>query len=264
MPKKNAWRGIISKDIKIYSIGPWGSPNKKSYTLKPGHIAEAVVKPQLRINSLPSVSARSVLARLGVDVGIVQSDLPQVLQDLKAPERVMVVHDGKIPVKLRKGNRIHRYFFPQKAEFLGYNEIFDLKKSRKLVFGNDFRIFKNGLAEIKTRPVVYEIDPKKINLIAKKNWLSGSKKKKLMGHFRKTNKPVRTKFGEIVFTETEYVKLPKNVGLILQNTSGGKSVHTQSVLVDPGFKGKIFLELLGLSHGKGPDIIQGWFFKPKN
>ncbi|MEK6958814.1 MAG: hypothetical protein AABW59_02085 [archaeon] len=265
MRGKRGWKSIVSKDIKIHSIGPWGGKQKSSHTLLPGQIAQAVVRPQLDLhrNHIPDISTRSVVARHGVEVGFYASQVNDILATGKTPSTVMMIHHGEIPLRLRRGNRTHRVYFPQLVEPLRVPEIMRLRKSGELVLGKDFQVNDNGLVEIKVHPVVYEPKKQRLGQIHKTNWVSGSKRKQFMENFERKKKSVKTKFGRVVLTETKYVKLPKDVGLFFLKTTDGTSVHIKSLLIDPGFEGPIVLEIFGSKEGKRPDNILAWLVRPR-
>lgn len=267
MRGKKGWAGVISPDIRIHSIGQWGKPQKQSHTLKPGELAVAKVYPKIKLPTgqgfIPDISTRSIVARHGVDVSFHQGQIPEILQTRETPDEVRIHHKGIIPLKLRRGNRLHRVYMPLLPS-VPRAEIMKLKKSGALVFGNDFIFRPNGLVEIKIQPVVYDLktNPK---IVAKTNWVSGSKRKEFMKHFKRAKKTFKTKSGAVVLTETKFVKLPKDVGLYLQSTVEDRptSVHIKSLLIDPGFEGPIVLELFGLQKGKMPDRVLGWFVRPR-
>jgi deoxycytidine triphosphate deaminase len=264
MRNKSGWQAIISKDIRIHSIGPFGGKLKSAHTLKPGEYAVATVKerPNLHFGRIPVISTRSVVARHGVQVGFNQEHINEILATGKAPESVNILHNGKIPLKLRRGNRTHRIVFNSMVAPLRGNEISRLRKSGELVLGSDFKVHPQGLVEITVQPVTYELtsDPK---VVSRKNWVSGSKRKEFMKHFARKKKPVRVSHGGIVLSETKYVKLPKDVGLILENTTDGNSIHINSFLIDPGFEGPIVLELFGFKKDSKPDKILAWLVRPR-
>ena len=268
MRARKGWQRIISPDLRIQSITPFGGREKSRHTLRPGELATARLHRQFSIPDrqgqlpLPLTSTRSILARLGIEVHNSQGSLPEIFASGKTPKEVALIHNGKIPVRLRRGNRITRMYFPQLTKPLRLNEINALKKSGKLVLGKDCKIHPNGLVEIWVIPVVYEIPPEAKKLLAKENWLTGSKREKLMALLRKVEKPVKIHAGQIVLTETLPVKLPKNVAMFLQRTTDGSSVHIQSHLIDPGFKGPIAMELLGFHEKKSrPDTVLAWLCK---
>ncbi len=266
MRGKSGWSGVISGDVRITSVGRYGGKLGKSLTLKPGQLAVATVKPKidLHMGHIPGISTRSIIARHGVEVGFAQSQLEKIIRTGESPNEVFIRHSGAIPIRLRAGNRTHRVYYPQLVSALRVDEIKRLRKSGDLVLGNDVKVHSNGLVEIRIHPIVYELPKSKVSSVAKKNWVSGSKRKQFMDHFDKKEKKVRTKFGEVVLTETKYVKLPKDVGLFFMNTTDGKSVHIRSLLIDPGFEGPIVMELFGLTEGKCPDTVLAWLVRPRN
>ena len=264
MRGKRGWPGIVSGDIRIQSIGPFGGHLKKSHTLHPGESAEATVRPALNLHfgPLPGISTRSVIARHGVEVAFTESQIAEIRCTGRTPEKVFIRHSGEIPIRLRRGNRTHRVYYPQLISPLRSSEIRRLRASGELVFGNDFQLHSNGLVEIKVHPVVYEVDPSKVKSILKQNWVSGSKRAQFMKNFSRKRKGVRTKFGRVVLTETKYVKLPKDVGLFFQSTTDGTSAHIRSLFIDPGFEGPIVMEIFGLKEGAVPDKVLAWFARP--
>ncbi|MDO8647789.1 MAG: hypothetical protein Q7R70_05255 [Candidatus Diapherotrites archaeon] len=266
MRARKGWQRIISPDLRIKSITPWGSgKEKKSHTLMPGELATAKLHRQFTLpdrqgqSPLPLTSTRSILARLGVEVHNSQGRIPETLMQGKTPSEVMLLHHGEVPVKMRRGNRITRMYFPQLTKPLRHAEIQKMRKSGELVLGKDCKVHSNGLVEIRVIPVVYEIPPDAKKLLAKENWLTGSKRNAFMQLLKRVKKPVRIHSNHIILTETLPVKLPKDVAMFFQRTTDGSSVHIQSHLIDPGFKGPIAMELLGFHEKKSrPDTVLAW------
>ena len=264
MRGKKGWKRIVSPDIKIHLIGEQGKPIKKSHILLPGSWSEAVVKPRLEIHPghIPQVSTRSVLARLGLDVGHHQAQTLEILQTAKTPNTVVIVNHGKFSVRLRRGERIHRVYFPQLIKPLRKQEIQKLVNSGEMILGNGHKIDSNGLVELKIQPAVYEFDEKHRKLIEKENWATGSKRKKLMQHTTRKEKKVKTRFGEVILTETFPVKLPNDVAMFLQSATEGISFQIHSLIIDPGYGNPhpipIVLEIMGLKQNVVPEKIFAW------
>lgn len=261
---------IISRDLKIAGITPLsGDREKAKHTLKPREFASIRVHRQHSIPLVngqmptPHVSTRSVAARLGIEALTSTAHVQRMFQEGKTPERFILRNSGKIPVQVRKGNRIARVYFPQLAKPLSSSETQRMRKSGELVLGRDCKVLPSGMIEIRTRSVVYELKKGAEIEIAKGNWLSGSKRKELMRHFRKVRKPLKTSKYYIVLSETLPVKLPKNVAMFFMNSTDGTSHHIQSHLIDPGFEGPIVLEIRGIAEGKKPDNIIAWLAKVK-
>jgi deoxycytidine triphosphate deaminase len=265
MRHKRGWAAIISPDVRIKSIGPWGGKLKQSHTLKPGELAVATVQQSFKTHPghIPDISTRSVVARHGVDVSFSQGQVKEILTKSRTPRKVTLLHSGGIPLKLRRGNRLHRVYFPQLCETVPLGEVRRLRKSGGLVLGKDMKLLPSGMIEIKIRPVVYKIDPKKHPHVHKQNWVSGSKRHTFMGHFKKVHQDERTTFRRIFLTETEPVKFPKGIGMTFLNTTDGNSVHIKSLFIDPGFEGPIVMEILGLRSGKKPDTVIARLVRPR-
>jgi deoxycytidine triphosphate deaminase len=265
MRLRKGWKRIVSPDLKVESIGIFGGKLKSSHLVLPGQFVEATVKPRLSLHPghIPDISTRSIIARHGVQVGFNQSHINEILAEGKLPRTVNLLHMGSIPLRLRRGNRIGRVYYPQMISPLRGQEISKLKSLGKLSFGKDFRVFPNGRVEIRVQPVVHELksNPKEV---VKTNWVSGSKRKEFMKHFERKKKDVKVKLGGVVLTETLPVKLPKDVGLFLQSSTGGNSIHIRSLLIDPGYEGPIVLELMGVKEGARPDKILAYFVRPSS
>ncbi|MFH0970573.1 MAG: hypothetical protein V1776_03885 [Candidatus Diapherotrites archaeon] len=209
MTRGKGWKGIVSGDIRIHSIGPLGRPTKSRHVLKPGASAHAMVKehPLGHRGMIPQISARSILARLGVQVHFSQEQIRELVSgDL--PRQVTLSHSGHIPIQIRRGNRTHRVYYPNHSLSVGKKEARILLKRGDLVLGNDFKWLPSGMLELTPHAVVYEIPRSDIATLSKINWATGSKRKVLMQYLQRKKKPLRTDLGRIVLTECKYVKLP--------------------------------------------------------
>ncbi|KHO55805.1 MAG: hypothetical protein QT12_C0001G0006 [archaeon GW2011_AR21] len=254
---------MISPDLRISRIRSLATGRvARRHTLKPGQLVELELNRQFDIPvhssgylPIPQISARSIAARLGVQAGVGQHSLAEIYGSGKTPKRILLTHFGTVPLRLSQGNRIGRFYFQQLATPLKQSEIKGMMKRGELRLGKDCKIHPSGIVEIKTHKVVYEVPDELVGKIARKNWLSGSGRDKLMGMLRKVEKPVKTSARHIVLTETLPVKLPENVAMFFQGTTDGTSFHISSHLIDPGFKGPIVMELQGLVQGKKPDNV---------
>lgn len=256
MRRQKGWGKVISPDIRVRHLIVDGK-EKSRHLLKPGQWIQAETTPSIigHENHMPQISARSVLARHGVEFDFDQGQMREILSG-KLPTRVNVRHSGEIPVRLREGNRTHRVYYHQVPLSMRPEEVRARMHAGDLQLGKDFKILKSGMLELTVPPIRWEVDPKDIPSISKKNWASGSKRKAFMEHFRRREKRVRVRNGVIVLTETLPVKLPKDIGLLLQGSTDGKSRHIHSLFIDPGFTGPIVLELLGINGGgKAPEKI---------
>ena len=121
--------------------------------------------------------------------------------------------------------------------------------------GKDCRILPNGIIEISTHQVTYEIPEKAKKHLSKLNWLAGSKRKKFTEFLRKEKKYPRTNIAKIVLTETFQIRLPKNVAMFFISSSDGGSSHLHSTLIDPGFQGPIVMEIKGYVQNRKPDMV---------
>jgi deoxycytidine triphosphate deaminase len=262
MRNAKGWKRVISPDIHVTVIGPRGGPLRERHLLLPGHVAEARVHPIIKGHpgTIPQITTRSILARLGVEVHYSAEQMPELLSGVP-PSRVLLTHSGEIPVRLRRGNRTHRIYYPTQTIPVRKSEMDTMRQNGTLVLGKDFRVYPNGFMEIAIQPTMYELDPAKISKIARQNWISESKRKALMKHFKKVGKEIRTRRGQIVLTETLPVKLPKDTALFLQSTTDGRSYHIHSLVIDPGFEGPIVLELFGIQGGVKPEKVRAWLMK---
>ncbi len=263
MRQKRGWKSIVSGDIRIHTVGPLGRPGKSRHILRPGQTARAEVQehPIGHEGMIPQISARSILARLGVQVHFHQGQMHELTSG-NLPREVILTHSGHIPVQLRRGNRTHRVYYPNHSLPVRREEARILQERGDLVLGNDFKWLPSGMLELTPHATVYEVPSKDIAELAKINWATGSKRKLLMTHLQRKRKPLRTQFGKIVLTECKYVKLPKTVGLLLMGTTDGKSQHIHSLFIDPGYEGPIVLELLGFEHGVKPEKILARLIRP--
>ena len=256
MRKQKGWKGIVTPDIRIWRIGPHPGKMGERHVLMPGKMVEAETYPPIigYAGTVPRMSTRSILARHGVEVGFGQHQMDKLLSG-ELPTRVTLLHFGQIPVRLRRGNRIHRVYYPHITDTLRKEEVHARMKRGELQLGNDFKILPNGFLELHVQPVFYRVNPKDIPAIARKNWVSGSKRAAFMEHFQRVRAPVRVPEGTIILSETKPVRLPKDVGMMLESSTDGGSRHIHSLFIDPGFTGPIVLEIQGFEGGKPPDRI---------
>lgn len=254
--KQKGWKGIVTPDIRILRIGQLGKGMKDRHVLLPGKMAEAETYPPIlgHAGTVPRMSTRSILARHGVEVGFGQHQMDELLSG-RLPSRVTLLHFGQIPIRLRRGNRIHRVYYPHITNTLRKEEIRERMKRGELQLGNDFKILPTGFLELRVQPLFYRVNPKDIPAIARRNWVSGSKRAAFMKNFQRVKAPVRVPEGTILLSETKPVRLPKDVGMMLESSTDGGSRHIHSLFVDPGFIGPIVLEIQGFEGGKRPDRI---------
>lgn len=263
MTRQRGWKAIVSGDIRIHSVGPLGRPTKTRHVLRPGDTAHAVVKehPIGHAGMIPQISARSILARLGVQVQFSQEQMRELTSG-NLPRQVTLTHSGHIPVTIRRGNRTHRVYYPNYSLPVRKEEARRLMQEGHLVLGNDFKWLPSGMLELTPHATVYEIPKEDIPSLSKVNWATGSKRKVLMQHLQKKKKPLRTEFGRIVLTECKYVRLPKTVGMLLMGSTDGTSQHIHSLFIDPGYEGPIVLELLGFKERVKPEKILARLIRP--
>jgi hypothetical protein len=178
------------------------------------------------------------------------------------PREVLLSHSGHVPVRLRRGNRTHRVYYPNHSLPVRKEEARILQERGDLVLGNDYKWLPSGMLELTPHAVVYEVPLSDIPRLSRINWASGSKRKLLMTFLQKKRKALRTDFGKIVLTECKYVKLPKTVGLLLMSSTDGTSKHIHSLFIDPGYEGPIVLELLEFKPGVKPEKILARLIRP--
>ncbi|MDO8538755.1 MAG: hypothetical protein Q7S21_07805 [archaeon] len=264
MRGKKGWKKMVSGDIKIHSIGPPGQPSKKSHIILPNHWAEAIVTPRLDIHPghIPQVSTRSVLARLGIDIGHHAAQTMEILLTAQTPHTVIIINNGRFSVRLRRGESIHRIYFPQLIKPLRREEINKMLASGELILGKKSKVDSNGLVELPRQSIMYKFEEGSKEAIENENWASGSKRKKLMQHTKRVEGAIKLKRGKIVLTETFPVKLPKDVAMFLQSATDGTSYHIHSVIIDPGYgnpnPAPIVLEIMGLKNKAVPEKIYAW------
>ena len=131
MHGRKGWKRIISPDLKIAGITPFGSQREKGmHVLRPGEFAEVRLHRQFKIpvhesghRPLPIASTRSIAARFGVDTMYSQHRIPEIHQTGLTPEKVTLMHHGEIPLRLMKGNKITRFYFPQLTHMMPKVEI---------------------------------------------------------------------------------------------------------------------------------------------
>ncbi|QQR92159.1 MAG: hypothetical protein IPJ89_03285 [Candidatus Iainarchaeum archaeon] len=256
MPSQRGVGQIVSRDIHLVSIGEPGGKQKGQHILRPGHRAEAETHPLVigHPGQIAEISARSVLARHGVEVHFDQSQIPEIRSG-HLPSRVFLTHSGEIPVRLRRGNRTHRVYYPHHLPTMPVAEVRARMAQGDLQLGKDFKILRSGMLELTVPNIIYHVDPAQIPAIAKNNWVSGSKRSAFQSNFTRVEGKLRTRDGIIVLSETLPVKLPKDIALLLYGGTDGKSRHIHSLFIDPGFSGPIVLEIQGLGHKGKPEKI---------
>lgn len=261
MIRKKGFERIISPDLAARSFRKMGEPKwQHSTIIHPGELSEVrldrqFIKPMHESGYHPQVEVgtRSVLARLGMELFATMESV----HELKTPAQLIIMNHGEVPIRLQQGNRIGRFSFSMLAKNVPPSEIKKRMESGELVLNKGFRFLKSGMIEITPQKVVWTIPEEARKIIEKENWAAGSKRKKLMELLQRAERAPKThpQLGRIILTETSPVALPPDMALFFYKTTTGKSAHIHSLIIDPGFRGPIVLELASMQPKVTPDKI---------